>query len=269
VVAFVVADQADYLVLGESFVGDLFCDDFPDDDSEAVNVGLLVDFILVSDDLRGHPLVGSHPFVPLLLFFLAGQPEVAELDDVPVLPDEDVGAFEVSVQYVFHVVEIDHSLYDFVAYFYFFHFVEFLVLFVELVEEAAIIEVLGHEDELVGSDADSHVKDDVGVLEVADDHQLLHEVLLVLVPLGLHVVLYRDQLPDVLPLVNLSIPSFPDHLQLLDVLFLYQELQRPVLLQKLVELSYLAGRVLVHPRIGGLLAGKLHHVAAGGRRGRL
>lgn len=58
---------------------------------------------------------------------------------------------------------------------------------------------------------------------------------------GLQIVLYRDQLANVLSFVDLPETALTDQLQFLYVLFADEELQPSVLLQKFVELAYLCG----------------------------
>lgn len=137
-------------------------------------------------------------------------------------------------------MEVDHALDDFVGDLNLFHFGELLALFVELIEEAAVLEVLSHEDELVGRDADAHVEHDVGVLQVADDHDFLHEVLFVVVLARFHIVFDGDLLTDVLALVDFAVAALSDELQLLQVLFLNQELQSTMVFQELIKLSNLS-----------------------------
>jgi hypothetical protein len=205
-------------------VGHLFGQQLPKDHSETVHVRLFVDLLFVPDDFGGHPLIGAHSGVLGALLFLSRESEVAQLHHIPILANQHVGAFEVAVEQVFHVVEVDHPFDDLVGDLYLFDLGELLVLFVELVEEAAVFEVLGDEDELVGRDADAHVEHDVGVLQVADDHHLLHEVLFVVVFAGLHVVFDGDLLADVLPFVDFAVAAFSDQLKFLQIFFFYEEL---------------------------------------------
>ena len=121
------------------------------------------------------------------------------------------------MQDLLHVVEVDHALDDIEQDLFLLFLREFLLLFVQLVEQRTIFKVFCDEGVLVGGDAHPHVEHNIGVFEVADDLQLLHEVLLVSVLPRLQVVLYRDQLTHVLPLVYLTETSLSDQLQLLDV----------------------------------------------------
>lgn len=236
----VIPHQADDLLLGKSLVGDALAKKLPNDDSETVNVCEFVYFLLVSNHLWRHPLEGPQPIsvivLPLSFLLLAREPKIAELH-LPVLPDQHVGALEIPMQNLLHVVEVDHALDDIEEDFVLFCGGEFLLLFVELVEQGAVFQVFSDEGVLVGGDAHAHVEHDVGMFEVADDLQLLHEVLLVAVLARLQVVLYCDRLPYVLTLVNLTETALPNQLQLLDVLLTDQEIQTPVLLQKFIELA--------------------------------
>ena len=250
----VISHQADDLLLGQSLIGDALAKKLPNDDSETVDVREFVYFLLVSNHLWRHPLESPQPIgvvvLPLSFLLLAREAEIAELH-LPVLTDQHVGALEVPMQNLLHVVEVDHALDDIEQDFVLLGGGEFLLLFVELVEQRAIFQVFGDEGVLVGGDAHAHVEHDVGVFEVADDLQLLHEVLLVAVLARLQVVLYRDRLPHVLTLVDLTETALPNQLQLLDVLLADQEIQTTVLLQKFIELADFRGLV------GGLVVSAL------------
>lgn len=61
-------------------------------------------------------------------------------------------------------MQVDHALDDIKEDFDLLIASELLLLFVELVEEAAVLQVLSDEGVLVGSDAHPHVEHDVGML---------------------------------------------------------------------------------------------------------
>jgi hypothetical protein len=210
----VVPDETDDLLLREAFIGDAFAEQFPDDDPKTVNISKLINLLLVADDLGCHPLEGPQSIGVMLLtalLLLPGESEVAELD-LPVLPHEHVGGLEVAVQDLLHIVEVDHALDDGKQHLRLLFRVEALPLLVELVEERPVLEVLCDERVLVGGYAHPHVEDDVGVLQITDDLQLLHEVFLVTVLPRLQVVLYCDQLAHVLTLIDLPESALADQL---------------------------------------------------------
>ena len=216
----IVANQPDDLTLGQSLIGYLLSQQFPDDDSKTVDICLLINFILVPDDLRRHPLIGANSFMFLMFLLLPRQPKITQFDHIPILTDQHVRTLQISMQDALHVMQVHHSFHNFIGDLDLLVFVELLMFFVELVEETPVVEVLRHQNELISCDADTHVEDDVGMFQVTDDHQLLHEVLLMSMSFGLHIVFYCDQLTDVLPLIDFPIPALSDQLQLLDVLLL-------------------------------------------------
>jgi hypothetical protein len=170
------------------------------------------------------------------LLLLPRKTKIAQLH-LPVLPNKHVGTLQIPVQNLLHVVQIDHPLDNSKQNLGLFDRGKLLLFLMELVEEGPILKVLRDKGVLIGSDTHAHIKYDIGVFEVTDDLQFLHEVLLVAVLASLEVVLDGDQLPHVLPLVHLPEPALPDQLQLLYVLLPDQEVQTPVLLQEFVELT--------------------------------
>lgn len=122
-----------------------------------------------------------------------------------------------------HVVQVNHALDDGEQNLCLLIGLKSLLLLVQLVEERTILEVLSNEGVLIGSDAHAHVKHDIGVFQVTDDLELLHEVLFVPVLASLQVILDSDQLANVFAFVDLTEAAFTNQLQLLDVFFPYQE----------------------------------------------
>lgn len=178
-VVLIVPHQSDDLLFRKSLVGDLLAEEFPDDDSKAVDVCELVDLFLVADDLRGHPLEGAEPALVLGAFLLLPrESEIAELD-LPVFAYEDIRALEVAVQDLLHVVQVDHALNDVEQNLHLLFGTKPPLLTVQLVEQAPVLQVLGDKSVLVSSDTHAHIKHDVGMFQVAYYLQFLHEVLLV------------------------------------------------------------------------------------------
>ena len=93
----VVPYQSYHLMFWKAFVGNFLAEQLPQNNSEAVNIGELVNFVLVSDDLGRHPLISSHSFVFFLFLLLCRQTEVAELHLIPILANQHIWAFEVAV----------------------------------------------------------------------------------------------------------------------------------------------------------------------------
>lgn len=138
-----------------------------------------------------------------------------------------------------HVVQIHHTLHDVVSDRHLLTLSKLLLLFVKLVEETTIFEVFSDESILVGSDANTHVEDNVRMLEVADDIQLLHKILLVLVLACFNIILNGYLLPYIFALVNLTKPTLSNQLDVLNVFLLDNEGKTPVLFQEIVKLPNL------------------------------
>lgn len=68
-----------------------------------------------------------------------------------------------------HIVKVNHTLDDIKQDLYLLEWREFLLLFVELVEKTAILEVFSDESILVCGDTHAHIQYNVRMLEVTYD----------------------------------------------------------------------------------------------------
>lgn len=65
---------------------------------------------------------------------------------------------------VFHVVKVNHSVHDIIDYLNFLVRGEFLLLFVELVEQTSVLHILSNQGVFIGSYTHSHIEDNVRML---------------------------------------------------------------------------------------------------------
>ena len=77
------------------------------------------------------------------------------------------------MEYVFHVMKINHSFDNVIDDLKNFLFGELFFLFVDLIKQTSVLKVFSDELILVGGDANPHVKNDIGVFEAAEDFELL------------------------------------------------------------------------------------------------
>lgn len=162
----IISHQAHDLTLRKTLIRYFFCENLPDNDSKAINVSFLINFILVPNDLRSHPLVCPHPFVFLLLLLLPSQSKITQLDHIPLVPNEHIRTLQIPVQYLFHVMKIHHSLDSLIHYLYLFELSELLMLLMQLVKKTTILHILRHQNELVCCYTDTHVQHYVRMLQV-------------------------------------------------------------------------------------------------------
>ncbi len=113
---------------------------------------------------------------------------------------------------IFHVMEINHSLYDVINDFVGFFFCEYFFFLVKLVEETTVFEVFSDELVLISGDTDAHVEDDIGVFEATEDLELLKKVLLILVFPCLDVIFNSYWTRHVLAFVHFTVSTFADKL---------------------------------------------------------
>ena len=110
----VIAYQTHNLVLRKTLIRDLLGEHLPDYHSKAVHVCLLIHLMFIADDLRSHPLIGPHSLVLLLLLLLTSQSKITQFYHIPLIPNEHIGTLEISVQYLFHIVKVNHALHSFI-----------------------------------------------------------------------------------------------------------------------------------------------------------
>jgi hypothetical protein len=106
------------------------------------------------------------------------------------------------VQDLLHVVEVDHPFHDIEQNLDLLKGGKLLLFLVQLVKKTPILQILGNQCVLAGSDAHPHVKYYVRMLQVTNNLQFLHEVLLVSVLACLQVVLDCNQLPYIFSFVD-------------------------------------------------------------------
>jgi hypothetical protein len=70
-------------------------------------------------------------------------------------------------------MKINHSFDNVINDLKNFLFGELFFLFVDLIKQTSVLKVFSDELILVGGDANPHVKNDIGVFEVAEDFELL------------------------------------------------------------------------------------------------
>lgn len=129
-------------------------------------------------------------------------------------------------------VEVVHSQSDILCDENHAFLIEFYVFLVKQIEKAASFQVFREHEvvwacELRTVNADSHVKENIGVAKVADDFDLLDEIRQLLpmeFGIGLPEVLYRNVLSQPFSIVNISVPAFPNLLNDLKLLRIQQEI---------------------------------------------
>ena len=80
----------------------------------------------------------------------------------------------------------------------------------QLIEKRAILQVFSDERILIGCDTHTHIKDNIGMLKITDDHKFFHEVLFMTVLSSLQVILDGYQLTNVLSLIDLTETALTD-----------------------------------------------------------
>ena len=114
------------------------------------------------------------------------------------------------MQKVFHVVQIHHSFDYFVSDLNLLDLGELLLLFMELVEQTAILQELSDQDKLFSSNADTHIENYIGMFQVAYYHDFLHEILSMPMFCRFEVIFDRYFLTYVFTFVDFAVTSLTD-----------------------------------------------------------
>lgn len=110
-------------------------------------------------------------------------------------------------------MKINHSLDDIIDNFEYFLLVELFFLFVNLVKETAVLQVLSDELVLISGNANSHVKNNIWMFETTQNLKLLEEVFLVLVFPCFYVIFDGHGTGHVLSFVDFAESALSDKLE--------------------------------------------------------
>lgn len=142
-------------------------------------------------------------------------------------------------------MEIDHALDYVVDDLELLFFCEFGLFYVQLIIKTAVLHELCDQKVFVHCDAEAHVQDDIGMLEVAKDMDLLHKLLTTFVTTaGFHVILYGYWALHESASWDLTIAPFTDHFNDFNVFLFDNEVQALVFSKKLIKLPYFLRRTI-------------------------
>ena len=164
-IVIIVSDLTDDLVLCIPIIRDFIGKKFPEKNAKTVDIWEEV-HLLFFHYLWGHPLIGANSSLIFLfwLFLSSRKSEIAQFN-FPVFIQENVGTFEITMEYVFHVMKINHSFDNVINDLKNFLFRELFFLLVDLIKQTSVFKVFSDELILVGGNANPHVKNDIGVFE--------------------------------------------------------------------------------------------------------
>jgi hypothetical protein len=143
------------------------------------------------------------------------------------------------MQYLFHVMQIDHTLHNIIGDRHLLDLSKFLLLFVKLVKKTTIFKIFSDKCIFISSNANAHIKNDVWMLEIADDLQLLHEILSVMMLASFYVIFNCYLLAYIFTLIDFTEPALTNQLDIFNVLLLYDKGQTSMLFEEVIELANL------------------------------